>query len=58
LTPRINTRRTLQKVSAYAALRRSIQHARLEVEELRLAAVLHDVGKVGIPEAILNKSDL
>jgi len=27
-----------------------------DVEEIRLAALLHDVGKVGIPEAILNKS--
>jgi putative nucleotidyltransferase with HDIG domain len=27
-----------------------------EVEEIRLAALLHDVGKVGIPETILNKS--
>ena len=27
-----------------------------EVEEIRLGAVLHDVGKVGIPESILNKN--
>jgi HD-GYP domain-containing protein (c-di-GMP phosphodiesterase class II) len=27
-----------------------------EVEEVRLGAVLHDIGKVGIPEQILNKS--
>jgi len=26
-----------------------------EMEEIRLAALLHDVGKVGIPEAVLNK---
>lgn len=26
-----------------------------QVEEIRLAALLHDIGKVGIPEAILNK---
>jgi putative nucleotidyltransferase with HDIG domain len=26
------------------------------VEEIRLAALLHDIGKVGIPEVILNKS--
>jgi hypothetical protein len=28
----------------------------IEVEEIRLGAVLHDIGKVGIPENILNKS--
>ena len=27
-----------------------------EVEEIRLAGLLHDIGKVGIPEPILNKS--
>lgn len=27
-----------------------------EVEEVRLAGLLHDIGKVGIPELILNKS--
>src|SRR5258708_12442998 len=27
-----------------------------EVEEIRLGAVLHDIGKVAIPENILNKS--
>src|SRR5262249_2789446 len=27
-----------------------------EVEEIRFGAVLHDIGKVGIPENILNKS--
>lgn len=26
-----------------------------EVDEIRLGAVLHDIGKVGIPETILNK---
>jgi diguanylate cyclase (GGDEF)-like protein/putative nucleotidyltransferase with HDIG domain len=46
-----------QKVSAYAALlAESLGMSEPEVEEIRLAAVLHDVGKVGIPEAILNKS--
>jgi len=45
-----------QKVSAYAALlAESLGMSEPEVEEIRLAAVLHDVGKVGIPEAILNK---
>ena len=46
-----------QKVSAYAALlAEALGMSEAEVEEIRLAAVLHDVGKVGIPEAILNKS--
>jgi len=46
-----------QKVSAYAALlAEEIGLTEAEVEEIRLGAVLHDVGKVGIPEQILNKS--
>ncbi|HET6931193.1 MAG TPA: diguanylate cyclase [Candidatus Acidoferrum sp.] len=46
-----------QKVSAYAALlAEALGMNELEVEEIRLGAVLHDVGKVGIPETILNKS--
>src|SRR6202035_2502189 len=46
-----------QKVSAYAALLgEALGMSDLEVEEIRLGAVLHDVGKVGIPEIILNKS--
>jgi diguanylate cyclase (GGDEF)-like protein len=46
-----------QKVSAYAALlAEALGMTEPEVEEIRLAAVLHDVGKVGIPESILNKS--
>jgi diguanylate cyclase (GGDEF)-like protein len=46
-----------QKVSAYAALlAEALGMSEVEVEEIRLAAVLHDVGKVGIPESILNKS--
>jgi diguanylate cyclase (GGDEF)-like protein len=46
-----------QKVSAYAALlAEALTMSDAEVEEVRLGAVLHDVGKVGIPENILNKS--
>jgi diguanylate cyclase (GGDEF)-like protein/putative nucleotidyltransferase with HDIG domain len=46
-----------QKVSAYAALlAEALGMSEAEVEEIRLGAVLHDVGKVGIPEQILNKS--
>src|SRR5439155_5442917 len=46
-----------QKVSAYAALIAEAMDMRdAEIEEIRLGAVLHDIGKVGIPEQILNKS--
>jgi diguanylate cyclase (GGDEF)-like protein/putative nucleotidyltransferase with HDIG domain len=46
-----------QKVSAYAALiAEAMNMSDPEVEEIRLGAVLHDIGKVGIPEQILNKS--
>ena len=46
-----------QKVSAYAALiAEAMNMSDAEVEEIRLGAVLHDIGKVGIPENILNKS--
>ncbi len=46
-----------QKVSNYAAsLAARLRLNQADVEEIRLAALLHDVGKVGIPEAILNKS--
>ncbi|HET7149796.1 MAG TPA: diguanylate cyclase [Candidatus Acidoferrum sp.] len=46
-----------QKVAAYAALiAESLGMNDGEVEEIRLGAVLHDIGKVGIPENILNKN--
>ena len=46
-----------KKVSAYAVLiAEALRLPPAEVEEIRLAGVLHDVGKVGIPESILNKS--
>ena len=46
-----------QKVSAYAALiAEAMNMGDSEVEEVRLAGILHDIGKVGIPESILNKS--
>jgi diguanylate cyclase (GGDEF)-like protein/putative nucleotidyltransferase with HDIG domain len=46
-----------QKVSAYAALiAEALGMNDAEVDEIRLAGVLHDIGKVGIPEGILNKS--
>jgi putative nucleotidyltransferase with HDIG domain len=46
-----------QKVSLYAALiAQELGLKSEEVEEIRIAAMLHDIGKVGIPGAILNKS--
>jgi diguanylate cyclase (GGDEF)-like protein/putative nucleotidyltransferase with HDIG domain len=46
-----------QKVSAYAAMiAQELGLPQEQVEEIRLAALLHDIGKVGIPEIILNKS--
>ncbi len=46
-----------QKVSAYAALvAEAMGMSDAEVEEIRLAGILHDIGKVAIPENILNKS--
>ena len=46
-----------QKVSAYAALiAEAMEMSDAEVEEIRLSGVLHDIGKVAIPENILNKS--
>ena len=46
-----------QKVSAYAALiAESLNMSDAEIEEIRLGGVLHDIGKVAIPENILNKS--
>jgi diguanylate cyclase (GGDEF)-like protein/putative nucleotidyltransferase with HDIG domain len=46
-----------QKVSAYAALiAEALGMGDLEIEEIRLGGVLHDIGKVAIPENILNKN--
>jgi diguanylate cyclase (GGDEF)-like protein/putative nucleotidyltransferase with HDIG domain len=46
-----------QKVSAYAVMiAQALGLSLAEVEEIRLAALLHDIGKVGIPEPVLNKS--
>jgi diguanylate cyclase (GGDEF)-like protein/putative nucleotidyltransferase with HDIG domain len=45
-----------QKVSAYAVMiAQALEMDQAEVEEIRLAGLLHDIGKVGIPEPILNK---
>ncbi len=46
-----------QKVSAYAALiAEQMGMGDADIEEVRLGGVLHDIGKVAIPENILNKS--
>ena len=46
-----------QKVSAYAVtIAQALGMAPADTEEIRLAAMLHDIGKVGIPESILHKS--
>src|SRR5881394_1776861 len=46
-----------QKVAAYAALVAEAMGIKdEEMEEIRLGAVLHDIGKVGIPESILSKN--
>jgi diguanylate cyclase (GGDEF)-like protein/putative nucleotidyltransferase with HDIG domain len=45
------------KVAAYATLlAEALGRTEAEIEEIRLAGVLHDVGKVGVPEKILNKN--
>jgi len=46
-----------QKVSVYAALMAAELGLENDaVEEIRIGGMLHDIGKVGIPEGILNKS--
>lgn len=45
-----------QAVSRLAAqLARQVGLAEAEVEEIRLAGILHDIGKIGVPESVLNK---
>jgi len=45
-----------RRVSAFAvAVGRRLGLSAKELEDLRMAAILHDVGKIGVPEAILNK---
>ena len=46
-----------RKVSAYSVMiAQALGMTPPDVEEIRLAGLLHDIGKVGIPEVILNKS--
>ncbi len=50
------TRGHSSKVSEYsAALAKELGMTEEEVENIRYAALLHDIGKVGIPDTILNK---
>jgi diguanylate cyclase (GGDEF)-like protein/putative nucleotidyltransferase with HDIG domain len=46
-----------QRVSRYAvALAEALELSADEIEEIRFAAVLHDVGKIGVPDTIINKN--
>ncbi len=51
-----NTVGHLQRVSNLALrLGEELGLSEIELERLRYAALLHDVGKIGVPEAVLNK---
>jgi diguanylate cyclase (GGDEF)-like protein/putative nucleotidyltransferase with HDIG domain len=51
------TKNHSQRVSSYAvALAEALEMNNAEIEEIRLAGLLHDIGKVGIAESILNKN--
>jgi diguanylate cyclase (GGDEF)-like protein/putative nucleotidyltransferase with HDIG domain len=51
------TRGHSNAVSRYAqALARAVGLSEQEIERIRLGAMLHDVGKIGIPESILGKN--
>ncbi len=51
------TRNHSENVSRYAQLiGRSLNLAEGDLEVLRMAGLLHDIGKIGIPDSILNKS--
>ena len=46
-----------QRVSEYSeAIARGMGRSEEEVRQIRYIALLHDIGKIGIPDAILNKS--
>jgi putative nucleotidyltransferase with HDIG domain len=52
------TYRHSQKVSEYAvALAEAIKLPREKVTMIRAAGLLHDIGKIGIPDSILNKEE-
>ena len=47
-----------RRVAQYSAeLGRALGFDAREIERLELSAILHDVGKIGVPEAVLNKPD-
>ena len=47
-----------QRVSVYSAqIAEALGLSKEEVENIRQVALLHDIGKVGIPDSILNKPD-
>jgi len=51
-----NTRGHSEAVTAYAvALARKLGLSESELENVRAAALLHDIGKIGMPDAILKK---
>ena len=43
----------VSRLAAQLALQAGLQQG--EVEEIRLAGIVHDIGKIGVPESILNK---
>ncbi len=46
-----------QRVTEYAlAIAKRMELPEAELETLRIAGLLHDVGKIGIPDAVLNKA--
>jgi diguanylate cyclase (GGDEF)-like protein/putative nucleotidyltransferase with HDIG domain len=50
------TRGHSQAVSHLAAqIARQLGLSDMQIEEIRLGGILHDIGKIGVPEAILNK---
>jgi HD-GYP domain-containing protein (c-di-GMP phosphodiesterase class II) len=52
------THRHSERVATFAVrLARELGRDTSELRMIRLAAMVHDVGKVGVPEAILNKPD-
>lgn len=53
-----NTSRHSFRVSEYAvAIARRLGYSEEKCENLRQIALMHDIGKIGIPDAILNKPD-